>query len=152
MVCNWSWTVVWIKLNRSLVGEDLERLSLRDVVRLEQQLRDNLGRIHAKKVMDQSCICILHLSYRNQFSLLFTSYDLLFISKFATANLAPQNNNAIYTANVYLQSSRLLCLQTNCQICFLYVFSMLLKVANHFTCLRSNVWLIPSAVVRKGVS
>ena len=32
------------------MGDDLERLSLRDVVRLEQQLRDNLGRVHAKKV------------------------------------------------------------------------------------------------------
>ena len=74
--------VVWIKiLNRSLVGEDLERLSLRDVVRLEQQLRDNLGRIHAKKVMDQfSCI---YLYIVINFSLLNKLPNHAFLFKFS---------------------------------------------------------------------
>ncbi|KAI5083170.1 hypothetical protein GOP47_0002913 [Adiantum capillus-veneris] len=36
-------------LQSILIGDDLERLSSRDLIRLEQQIHDSLGRIRAKK-------------------------------------------------------------------------------------------------------
>eukprot|EP00250_Pteridium_aquilinum_P022277 c25339_g4_i4 orf=51-383(-) len=36
-------------LQSNLIGDELERLSLRDLIRLEQQMHGSLGQIHAKK-------------------------------------------------------------------------------------------------------
>eukprot|EP00250_Pteridium_aquilinum_P003814 c14094_g1_i2 orf=193-393(+) len=36
-------------LQSNLIGDDLERLSLRDLALLEQQIHEKLGRIRAKK-------------------------------------------------------------------------------------------------------
>ncbi|KAH7286240.1 hypothetical protein KP509_33G065500 [Ceratopteris richardii] len=43
-------------LQRNVIGDDLERLSLRDLIHLEQQIHESLGRIRAKKeemILDQ---------------------------------------------------------------------------------------------------
>lgn len=37
-------------LHRNMMGDDLETLSLKDLIRLEQQIHDGLGRVRAKKV------------------------------------------------------------------------------------------------------
>ncbi|KAH7423364.1 hypothetical protein KP509_12G051300 [Ceratopteris richardii] len=43
-------------LQSNVIGDDLERLSLRDLIHLEQQVHESLGRIRAKKdelILDQ---------------------------------------------------------------------------------------------------
>lgn len=44
-----QYTEKWKTLQRNLIGDDLERLSLKDLMHLEQQIYENLARVRAKK-------------------------------------------------------------------------------------------------------